>query len=633
MTNAARRLLFARLSVVTLLGAAGLPSSALAHDFVRPARLSGRLIVRERAGLSAAALSDGLQRSGARRIGAVAPVGATVIEVPERELSAIEATLRRSGLFKSVERDYLVTIAEEPNDTYYAAQWGLARIAAPAAWELSSGAGVVVAVLDTGIEASHPDLQGPTLPGYDFVNDDDDPADDHGHGTRMCGIIAAQRGNAEGIAGTAPGATLLPVKVLDWEGLGSYSAVASGITYAVDQGARVLNLSLVGPVQSDLLQDAVDYATAHDVIVVAASGNYGSNGPAYPAATAGAVAVSAINGADARPGFSNYGAWISFAAPGVDIATTSLGGSYASSSGTSPAAAFGSGILALLLSANPTLVRAEAIERVENGAVDLGGHGWDPLYGWGRADAYAALVPGGHGAPQPDETPPEVTILSPTTGSLMSGMVPVDVAANDNVAVARVELFLDNRWHATATAPPYQFVVDGTELQPGRHKLRAYAYDSSDHVARTKSHRILFTPGTGLLVGRAVAKATKITISADFALPPGAVFDPGQDSLSVTLTSASGTVLEVTARAGALSGSTGGRMKGVIAPGIPTAGSVRMNANRVGDPPLYRLKIKASRLNGMSGAQSLMNLGLQVGGVQLSQSLTFRAKGSTLLYP
>lgn len=621
------------LGALALVALVGLPSSTLARDFIRTSRLAGRLIVRERAGLTANALSDALRHSGARRIGAVDPVGAALVEAPENELASVQSALRRSGLFTSVERDYVAEVAEDPDDVYYAAQWGLTRIGAPAAWESSSGAGVIVAVIDTGIEASHPDLQADVLPGYDFVNDDDDPADDHGHGTRMSGIIAAQRDNATGIAGVAPAATLLPVKVMDWEGHGSYSAVASGIVYAVDQGAKVLNLSLVGPAKSAILQAAVDYATAHDVIVVAAAGNYGSNIAAYPAASTGAVAVSALDPLDGHPSFSNYGAWIGFAAPGVDIVTTSRAGGYDSSTGTSPAAAFGSAVFALLLSAEPTLARAAAIHRVRDGCADLGKSGWDRFFGAGRVDAYAALVPGQTGGTPPDDSSPEVSILSPAKGSLMSGMVPVDVAANDDAAVARVELFVDNRRYATATTPPYQFVVDAARLAPGQHTLRAYAYDTSDNVSHTKSHDILLTSGVGLLVGHAVAKPSKVTISADFALPAGATFDPDRDNLAIALTSADGMVLAATAQAGSLSGDASGRVKGIVAPAVPASGSVRLSAKGSGDQPLYSIRIKALRLSGMTSMQTLMNLTLRVGNVQLSQSLTFRPRGETLLYP
>ena len=593
----------------------------------------GRLVVRNRGGLDDAGLQRALRAVGARRIDAVAGVGGTVIEADEASIAGVEQTLRRSGLFSSVEREQLVHIAETPDDTYYVAQWGLPRGGVPAAWALSSGAGITVGVVDTGVDATHPDLQGQLLPGYDFLNDDPNPADDNGHGTRMSGIIGALCDNGEGVCGVAPAVKVLPVKALDALGYGPYSAVANGIIYAVDHGARVINLSLVGTAPSPILQAAVDYASAHDAVLVAAAGNYGTDAPGYPAASTGAVAIAAINDGDAHPSFSNYGAWVSVAAPGVDIVTTTMGADYASSTGTSPAAAFSSGVFALLLSANPTMSRSEAIQRVQTGAVDLGTTGWDPYFGWGRVDAYAALVPGEIGAPPADNTPPTISILSPTKGSLLSNMVPIDVAANDNVALARVELFVDNRWYATMTTPPYSFVVDASAQPVGDHKLRAYAYDTSNHVAKTKNLKVSFTTGTGLLVTHTVVKASSVSVSAQFALPAGVDFDPISDDVVLTLTSASGTVLSATAKAGSLSVSGSGKMQGIVSPNVPSAGSVRLTTKSAGAQPIYTLKIRASNLSGMAAINPLMNLGVQVGGIQLSQSLPCRAKGSTLLYP
>jgi hypothetical protein len=368
-------------------------------------------------------------------------------------------------------------------------------------------------------------------------------------------------------------------------------------------------------------------------VVVAAAGNSGSTEPAYPAAATGAVAVAALDQYDAHPAFSNSGSRISFSAPGVDIVTTSPGGAYSSSSGTSPAAAFGTGVFALLFSANPTLPRSEAIARIEDGSVDVGTQGWDPYFGSGRLDAYAALVPGGSAAPPPDLDAPEATILSPTKGSLVWGMVPVDVDATDDVAISRVELLVDNRSYATATSAPYQFVVDASKFEAGRHKLRAYVYDTSDRVGESKSVKVSFTPGTGLLVGRVVAKPTSLTITADFALPEGSAFDASVDDMVITLTSAKGTVLSATAQAGELSQSSSGKMSGTLSTAVPSSGSVRVSSHSSGEQPVYRLKIKASRLSSMDSMQTTMNLGIQVGGTQLSQSLNFRSKGSTLIYP
>jgi Subtilase family/Bacterial Ig domain len=618
---------------VSLLLAIGAIGAGAALAAPKASLVPGRLVLRGRGGLGADALQRALSAVGARRIDVVSGVEGTVIEADEATIAGIEQTLRRSGMFSSVEREHLVHVAEAPNDTYYLAQWGLPRAGVPAAWGLSTGAGITVGIVDTGVDATHPDLQGQLLPGYDFLNDDPDPKDDNGHGTRMSGIVGALCNNAEGVCGIAPAAKVLPVKVLDAQGYGPYSAVANGIIYAVDHGARVINLSLVGTAPSSILQAAVDYATAHDVVLVAAAGNYGTDAPGYPAASNGAVAVAAINDADAHPSFSNYGAWVNVSAPGVDIVTTTTDGGYATSTGTSPAAAFGSGVFALLLSANPTMSRSEAIARVQAGAADLGTTGWDPYFGWGRVDAYAALVPGEVGAPPPDNTPPTISILSPTKGSLLSNMVPIDVAANDNVAIGRVELFVDNRWYATMSTPPYSFVVDASAFDAGGHKLRAYAYDTSNNVAKTKNLKVSFTTGTGLLVTHTVVKASSVSVSAQFALPAGVDFNPSSDDVTITLTSAGGTILSATAQAGSLNVSNSGKMQGTVTPNVPSTGAVRLTTKGDAGQPVYMLKIRASNLSGMTAVNPLMNLGLRVGGIQLSQSLPCRSKGSTLLYP
>ncbi|HSP96663.1 MAG TPA: Ig-like domain-containing protein [Candidatus Dormibacteraeota bacterium] len=220
-----------------------------------------------------------------------------------------------------------------------------------------------------------------------------------------------------------------------------------------------------------------------------------------------------------------------------------------------------------------------------------------------------------------------------TKGSLLSGMVAIDVAANDNVAIGHVELFVDNRWYATMTAPPYSFVVDASALPAGGHKLRAYAYDTSNNVGKTKNLKVSFTPGTGLLVTHTVVKAASVSVSGQFALPAGVAFDPASDDVAVTLSSAGGTILAATARAGSFDVSGSGKMQGIVAPNVPSTGSVRLTAKSTGEQPLYTFKIRASNLSGMTAIDPLMNLGIAVGGIQLSQSLPCRSTGSTLLYP
>jgi hypothetical protein len=597
-------------------------------------RRPGTLIVRNRAGALPEELARILDRSGARHVRSLSRLDAAVLSVNERDLAAIERELRLSGLFKAVERDYLAEAQADPNDTYYGIQWALPKIAAPLSWGISTGAGAVVAVVDSGAQLDHPDLSGQLLPGYDFINDDPDPSDDHGHGTRMTGVVVAKRDNYTGLAGVAPDARVMPVKVLGSNGSGPYSGVADGVTWAVDHGARVISLSLVGSSPSSLLESAIDYATAHGVVTVASSGNWGTDQPGYPAAFDGVVAVGATTEGDQRPTFSNYGAWLSVSAPGVNIATTDLNGGYSSSTGTSPAAAVVSGVFALLFAREPGLGRAEAIQRVEGGATDLGSQGWDPYFGHGRVDSYAALVPGQVGSPQVDEESPSVDILNPSQGSLVDGMVPVDVTASDNLALQRVELYLDKQLYATETIAPYSFAVDATALTPGKHKLQAFAYDTSGNSEKSRSVKVTFTPGVGLLVKRAKLKTDKAVLNAAFALPAGSSTEPGLEDVTVTLSDSTATLLAASVPSGGMTSAGAGRSSASVVPAVPDSGKVRLVLKKTGTQPVYELRIKASQLDGMVGVTTTMNLSVQIGEHLLSQSITFREKTPTLLvYP
>lgn len=605
------------------------------HATRRARRVRGQLVLTAKAGASPRAVERALAKAGIRTRRRLHGVRGQVVTLSPRALARVERELRLSGLFRSVERDYLASAAAIPNDPNFSAQWGLARTGVPAAWDLSiGGTASSVAVLDTGVDHSHPELSGNLLPGYDFINDDNDPSDDHGHGTRMAGIAGALWNNSEGIAGVAPGSPIIPVKVLDEDGIGPYSAIAEGITWATDQGARVISLSLAGSSPSQALQDAVSYALANGAVCVASAGNDGSSSPVYPAATTGAVAVGAIDEFDNHAWFSNTGAWLSHSAPGVSVLTTDWGGGYAPSSGTSPAAAFSAGIFSLLFSYEPALSAAEAIARVEQGTFDLGTPGWDATFGWGGIDALASLVPGEPGAAPPDQTDPEVELLSPTKGSLVSGLFGVEVAANDDVGVTRVELFVDNRKHASEDTAPFSFLVDASTLEPGKHKLRAYAFDAAGNRSNTKNVKIFSTPGVGLLVKKAKVVGDKVRVTASFALPEGVLFDPSSDAMTVTLDAGGATIFSAEAGPGDLQVS-GLKTSALVGAAVPTEGTVQFKTTSNGsDPQIYKLKIKASNLDPMTPIEDVAVLTLQVGESVLSQPLNFRPKGvARLIYP
>jgi subtilisin family serine protease len=240
------------------------------------------------------------------------------------------------------------TQANDPNDPRYPEQWGLPVVGLPEAWTaVPEGRTVIVAVIDSGICVNHPDLVGRVLPGYDFVQSDNDPSDVFGHGCSVAGVIAANSNNAEGIAGIAPNVQIMPLRVLDETGIGNYSSIAAAIIYAADNDADIINLSLAGPTYSQIMADAVAYAISRGVVIIAAAGNQGRERAYYPAAFPSVIAVGSIDPDLQRSAFSNYGAEIDIWAPGRDILTITNDGSYDFESGTSFAAPIVSGIVAM----------------------------------------------------------------------------------------------------------------------------------------------------------------------------------------------------------------------------------------------------------------------------------------------
>ncbi len=235
-----------------------------------------------------------------------------------------------------------------PSGASGAVPWGVRRVNAPAAWASGEGAGVKVAVVDTGIDCTHPDLECDFSAGTDIVDPGSQPMDDNEHGTHVAGTIAG-RGLGGGVLGVAPKATLMPVKVLDKDGAGSLSDIVKGIDWAADHGANVINMSLGGPSGSTALERAVKYALSKGVVVVAAAGNSGPDPDTvgYPAGYPGVIAVAASDSSDGVADFSSRGAAVAFIAPGVDITSTVPGGGYAKLSGTSMASPHVAGLAAL----------------------------------------------------------------------------------------------------------------------------------------------------------------------------------------------------------------------------------------------------------------------------------------------
>jgi len=295
-----------------------------------------------------------------------------------------------------VEPNIRLTKYSTVSDPGFPDQWGLDAADVPEAWEKVTGTSeVTVAVVDTGVDYTHPDLAGrvDTEHDFDYVNFDDDAMDDQGHGTHVAGIIAA-KADEQGVVGVAgkTNVRILPLKVLDQQGVGDMFDVAMAIMDAADLGASVINLSLGGEGTSQYLTDAVSYAMEKGALVVAAAGNDAKNADTYiPASIPGVVTVSAVNDSLTLTDFSNYGSSVDLAAPGQEILSTWPGGQYAEADGTSQAAPFVSGVAALLKVQESDLTVAEMTQRLTSSATDLGVAGRDTLYGRGLVNAAKTL--------------------------------------------------------------------------------------------------------------------------------------------------------------------------------------------------------------------------------------------------
>ncbi len=341
-----------------------------------------------------------------------------VIKVPKgKVLKEVEKYKKKDNVIYA-EPNYIVRTTLVPNDPgYYPFQWHLdnsnnSGINAEEAWDISTGSGVTVAVIDTGIRKGSDLINACFVSGYDFVNGDDDPIDDNGHGTHVAGTVAQSTDNDLGVAGVAFNSCLMPIKVLDKRGEGYTSDVAEGVIFAADHGAQVINLSLGGPEDSQALKDALQYASEKGVTIVAAAGNDSSSIPHYPAAYNDyVIAVGATRYDKALSYYSNYGPNIDLVAPGGDMSLDQNGDGYDDGvlqqtfqklginiywayyffQGTSMAAPHAAGAAALLIANGNAITPDEVRAALQNTAQDLGTTGRDDIYGYGLIDAFAAL--------------------------------------------------------------------------------------------------------------------------------------------------------------------------------------------------------------------------------------------------
>ncbi len=379
-----------------------------------------------------------------------AQLGFSQLRIPaDKTVDEMVAAFNSRADVEYAEPNYIAHAFMTPNDPYYVYQWHFPLINMSTAWDQSTGMpSVVVAVIDCGVAyetyggfTQAPDLAGTTfVPGYDFVNNDSHPNDDCAHGTHVTGTIAQTTNNSLGVAGIAFNCAIMPVKVLDASGNGTYTAIANGITFAADNGAEVINMSLGGPSSSSTLQNAVIYAYNKGVTIVCAAGNAGTSAPQYPAAYTQCISVSAVRYDKTYTYYTSYGSTIDICAPGGDLNVDQNGDGYVDGvlqqthdgvnygtfgyyfyEGTSMASPHVAAVAALLISKSGGTMTPDAVRAaLQNTADDLGAAGWDQYYGYGLVNPTAALASIGNNPP-----------VAAFSGTPLSGNYPLTVAFTD----------------------------------------------------------------------------------------------------------------------------------------------------------------------------------------------------------
>lgn len=422
---------------------------------------------------------------GARVEGGIPQIGVLSLQIPPGvDEKTYADALAQYGAVEFAEPDYIAEPCQvvTPNDPHYNLAnmegWHLARIGCPAAWARTRGhPRIIIAHIDTGVDASHPDLQGKLVPGWNFYDNNADTSDVHGHGTATASILAAATGNGEGIASVAWNCRIMPLRVTTPSGGALSSLMAQAIVWAADRGARVaVIMHQIGDRQ--VVGEAARYfmRRARGIVVHSAGNNGGfGNIPDNP----DLIAVSALGIAveEQIASWSTRGPFVDLCAPGEWIISAGRGGGYYFSNGTSNAAPIVAGVAALVLSVNPGL-NAEQLKRILFlSANDLGEPGRDPLYGWGVVNA-ARAVALARGLPM-DNQPPAISLAEPGDGASVSRTVTIRAQASDRSGIYRTRLYINQQLVAVRFSAAPEFRWDSRSVPNGPVELSVEAQDGA----------------------------------------------------------------------------------------------------------------------------------------------------------
>ena len=466
---------------VSLLGAMALVAIAGARPQASLDHVPGVLIVRFRAAVPLERRAEILRDIGAGPCAEIPQIGVQLVKLPaEVDEEDCAQGLRAQSEVEYAELNRRVPQAElHPNDPLYAYQPMDAQIYLPTAWSTTTGsAGVTIAILDGGVDASHPDIADNIVPGWNFYDNSPDTDDIDGHGTKAAGTAAAVGNNSKGVAGCAWNSKIMPIRTSSPTGKGEVFAISQGLVWAADHGARIANVGYdLGDTTNSAVSTAAQYFQSRGGVVTSAAGNNGQvlSRPNDPYI----LTVSAITQFNGITSWSNTGTHVDLSAPEASYSTVA-GGGYGQALGTSYSASFVAGVAALVLSVEPSLTGAQLQDLLLQTSDDLGPGGWDPGYGWGRLNAARAVSTAlGTGG---DKQPPSVEVTSPKDQDLVKGNITIRALATDNVAVTRVEFYVDGNLLGVDKSRPFSCSWAAKSSSKGPHAIACKAYDPTGNL-------------------------------------------------------------------------------------------------------------------------------------------------------
>jgi subtilisin family serine protease len=447
----------------------------------------GRILVGFRSNVGLDHARQIIAALGARDAGEIPGTDVRILDLPSQASEAAFAhAFSARDEVEFAELDHLLPAEQVvPNDPLYdnLNAWSLPKIAAPEAWSVTTGSSnIVIAVLDSGVDASHPDLASQIVTGWNIYDNNSDTSDVQGHGTSVAGVAAAASNNALGVTSVAWGCRLMPVRVTDTTGMAPESAIASGLTWAADHGARIANVSFY-VTGSRTISSAAKNFQNRGGLVVAAAGNYGVSETVSNDQYV--VTVGATDQSDVLYSWSNRGNNLDLVAPG-SVYTTARFGMYGVGGGTSYASPTVAGVAALVLSLNPSLTGPQVENILKLNADDLGVAGWDPFYGEGRVNAARAVAAAAQIINTRDGVSPSITITSPGQGDTVTGTINVEVSVSDNVGVVKSQLYVDNVLVVSSTTAPFTLKWNTRKLKSGQHVLKSKAFDAAGNAGTSE---------------------------------------------------------------------------------------------------------------------------------------------------